>query len=146
MNDIITLVDAVEKVGIPILFFLVALYLVFKCYPDYMETKKKERDHELSIQDEMRKMYNKQYETMTHVAEQSNQMIGQATQVITQATEVIRMNTEIIKANTDAHRAVKDALGRDLDALRSLNDNLKSHDKRAEEVNTNVKLLLDRVG
>lgn len=146
MNDIITLVDAVEKVGIPILFFLVALYLVFKCYPDYMETKKKERDHELSIQDEMRKMYNKQYETMTHVAEQSNQMVGQATQVITQATEVIRMNTEIIKANTDAHRAVKDALGRDLDALRSLNDNLKSHDKRAEEVNTNVKLLLDRVG
>lgn len=146
MNDIITLVDAVEKVGIPILFFLVALYLVLKCYPDYMKTKKKERDHELSIQDEMRKMYNKQYETMTHVAEQSNQMIGQATQVITQATEVIRMNTEIIKANTDAHRAVKDALGRDLDALRSLNDNLKSHDKRAEEVNTNVKLLLDRVG
>lgn len=145
MNDVVTLVDAVEKVGIPILFFLIALYLVFKCYPNYMEVRKKERDHELSTQDEMRKMYNKQYETMAHVAEQSNQMIGQATQVIAQATEVIRMNTEIIKANTDAHKAVKEALSRDLAALHTLDEDLKSHDKRAEETNTNVKLLLDRV-
>lgn len=145
MDDVVTLVDAVEKVGIPILFFLVALYLVFKCYPNYMEARKKERDHELSTQDEVRKMYNKQYETMTHVAEQSNQMIGQATQVIAQATEVIRMNTEIIKANTDAHKAVKDALGRDLTALHILDEDMKSHDKRAEEINTNIKLLLDRV-
>lgn len=145
MDDVITLVDAVEKVGIPILFFLVALYLIFKCYPDYMEARKKERDHELSTHDEIRKMYNKQYETMTHVAEQSNQMVGQATQVIAQATEVIRMNTEIIKANTDAHKAVKDALSRDLEALHTLDEDIKSHDKRAEEINTNVKRLLDRV-
>lgn len=145
MDDVSTMAALVDDIGVPILFFVLVLYLIFKCVPQYMEMHKEDLKAKREA-DAARQADNaKQMQVITQIAEQSNQMIGQATQVISQSTEVIRLNTEAIRSNTSIHEQVRSALSRDLVQLQQLTADLKAHDEKFDELRVIIQRLVDRV-
>lgn len=145
MNELTALTKLVDGIGIPVLFFVLVLYLIFKCYPQWLEAHKEDLKAKREAAAARQQDYDKQMQIVTKIAEQSNQMIGQATQVISQSTEVIRLNTEAIRSNTAIHDTVRQALGRDLTALQQLTADLKAHDEKFDDVRVIVERLVDRV-
>ena len=151
MEDITTLAQIINEVGVPILFFAVCTYLLFKCFPEWMKLKKEEREasfaqskEQQAYTQERQKAYEEQMQIIVKVAEQGSQMIGQASQVISQSTEVIRMNTEAIKASTEVHARVIRTLEKDEAATLKIASDLQAHNQLAEKIYTNVEKLLDR--
>lgn len=145
MNDLKTLTSLVDGIGVPVLFFVLILYLVFKYFPQWLEMHKEDLKAKREAEATRQQDYAKQMQVITQIAEQSNQMIGQATQVISQSTEVIRLNTDAIRSNTAIHDTVRQALGRDLTALQQLTADLKAHDEKFDDVRIIVERLVDRI-
>ena len=137
MDDIISMVTLVKEIGIPSLFFLVIIYIIFKTVPDLIKSKREGEVKQQEYYSQRQKQYDEQMAVLIKVAEQGNQ-------VISRSNEVIGMNTRVIEQNTAIHDKVSAALSRDLEALKNLSADLKKHDERSQDIYHDVTRLLER--
>ena len=118
MNEVLTAAGIVKEIGIPAMFFLVIIYIMFKTVPDVIksrsETAKKTQEEQREYYTNRQKQYDEQMGVLIRVAEQS-------TQVISRSNEVISANTEMFKQSSDIHKKVLESLQREDKALEALN-------------------------
>ena len=131
MSEISAVAQIVKEIGIPALFFIVLIYLCFKIVPNLVNMWQKNQQEQRVHYNNRQEQYDEQMNVIIKVAEQGNQ-------VIARSNELIALNTEAIKSNTTIHEKVSSALSRDLKALQGLTEDIKSHDKRAENIAVDI--------
>jgi hypothetical protein len=139
MTEIVSLADAVKDIGIPALFFVVIMYILFKTVPGAIKAKQEADAKQQEYYAQRQKQYDEQMQQIVRVAEQG-------AQAISRANIVTENNTAAIKQNTDMHNKVIDALTRDYDETQEIRKSLAAHDTRAENVHRDVIRLLERSG
>ena len=137
MDELKSVIELTQTIGIPILFCGVVLYLVFKLVPELVRAKKESDIKQQEYYAQRQKSYDEQMQVLIAVAEQGNQVIGRS-------NAIIEHNTAAITQNTTMHNKVVDALSRDLAALENIQADLKVHDARAENIYHDIGRVLER--
>ncbi len=156
MNEITSMGEIVQSIGIPALFFLLFAYALLKLIPEWLKVWKDHKAAEISREneaakemqkyyDERNKSYTAQLDIMNRQSEQQNQLIGQATQVIARSNAVIEANTKAIEKNGEIHDKVIAALQTDLDATREVARSLQAHDERQQKIYTTALRISDKI-
>lgn len=156
MEEINSIAEVVQSIGIPALFFLLFAYMILKLIPEWVKVWKTNKEAETkrsdqaaadmqAYYDERNKSYTAQMDLMNKLSEAQNQLIGQATQVIARSNIVIENNTEAIKLNSLTHDKVISALDSDLAATKEITRSLMEHDQRSQKIYTTMLRMSDRI-
>ena len=137
MTEIVSLADTVKDIGIPALFFLVVIYVMFKTVPEVIKSKQEADAKQQEYYTQRQRQYDEQMGEIIKVAEQG-------TQAVLRANVIIENNTKAVEQNTAMHNKVIEALTRDLEETQKIQTQLSSHDKRAETMHHDVGRLLER--
>jgi len=137
MGEMVTLADVVKDIGVPALFFLVAIYLAFKLIPDIVKSRQEAAKEQQAYYAKRQEQYDSQMQVLIRVAEQGNQAITQSSAAIVHSTEALRLNTEM-------HAKAADALARNTEELKALRADINTHDNRAEKIQVDVARVLER--
>ena len=137
MTEIVSLADTVKDIGIPALFFLVVIYIMFKVVPKVIKSKQEADAKQQEYYTQRQKQYDEQMGEIIKVAEQG-------TQAVRMANTIIENNTKAVEQNTAMHNKVIEALTRDFEETQKIQTQLISHDARAENIQYNLRQLLGR--
>ena len=73
MTEIVSLADVVKDIGIPALFFVVIIYILFKTVPGVLKARQEAAAKQQEYYAERQKQYDEQMTQIVRVAEQGNQ-------------------------------------------------------------------------
>jgi len=138
MTEIVSLGDIVKDLGIPALFFVVMIYIIFKTIPTAVKAKQDADAKQQEYYANRQQQYDEQMREIVRVAEQG-------AQALTRSNVVIDNNTEAIKQNAMIHDKVIEALTRDYNETQEIRKNLSNHDQRAEKIHLDVVKIGERL-
>jgi len=124
-----TIINALLSMGVPGVLIATFLLALYKYAPKAIEAYKKTKEIEQQAFTERQREYREQSERIVEVA--------------TASTIAIEKSSSALDHNSKVNEAVISALGKIDTSLSNLIDSFKTHDRRTEEMNVDVKRILE---
>ena len=127
--EIDSLVNVLLSMGIPGVILVIVIYLTKTYVPKALDTYKNVKESEQKAFSDRQKDYKEQSDKIVEVATASKVAIEYATNALSHNSEV---NSAVVNSLSEMQKAFS-----------ALSENIKAHDKRAEDMNVDIKKILE---